>query len=320
MSSRDDLDDTGPGVGDASAEGGSAADRPAADRPAADRPAADRPAPTSPAASEKNALAVDASAEPERMTRKKPKTKPPKKPPQPAPRGFVEYFKTRHDPLTSLVLTIPVFLIYHLGILLIDLKNGVDFFSQITLELVEHRLAYMGVTVGIAAALIGVAWWLRRRGTIRPASMPWVLAESVVLAFVMMFTVGWATGQVFANQIGGVHLSPLEKLVLSAGAGFHEEVVFRVVLFAGTAWALMKWTKLGAHTRGKWIALVATAVGSSLVFSAVHYIGAFSDDFTFSSFFFRMLSGLFLCVVYRLRGFAVVVWTHFLYDVFVFFF
>ena len=31
---------------------------------------------------------------------------------------------TPYDPLTSLVLTIPVFLVYHLGILLVDMRNG----------------------------------------------------------------------------------------------------------------------------------------------------------------------------------------------------
>ena len=51
---------------------------------------------------------------------------------KPSSSRIVTYFRERHDPLTSLVLTVPVFLIYHLGILLIDIKNGVDLVSTLT--------------------------------------------------------------------------------------------------------------------------------------------------------------------------------------------
>jgi membrane protease YdiL (CAAX protease family) len=231
------------------------------------------------------------------------------------PRGFLGYLRHRHDPLTSLVLTVPVFLFYHLRILLIDLRNGVDLVSELTFALLEQSvLAYVGVTVGIAAALFGAGWWMRKSGRIRPARLLPVLGESAILAVVMMLTVGWATGQVFANQVGGRSLNVLEKLVMAAGAGFHEELVFRVGLFAGGMFLLTKTKKLG-----EWGAFAVAALASSLVFSAVHYVGSMSDDFTFVSFTFRTLAGLFLVGVYRLRGFAVAVYTHAIYDVLVFF-
>jgi primosomal protein N' (replication factor Y) len=65
-----------------------------------------------------------------------------------------------------------------------------------------------------------------------------VFGESVVLAVVMLFTVGWATQQIFDAQTGPHAMGPLEKLVMACGAGFHEELMFRVVLFAGGALAL----------------------------------------------------------------------------------
>jgi len=232
------------------------------------------------------------------------------------PRGFWAYLRHRHDPLTSLVLTVPIFLLYHLGILLIDLRNGVDLVSELTFALLEQSvLAYVGVTLGIAAALFGAGWWMRKSGRIRPARLLPVLGESAILAVLMMLTVGWATGQVFANQIGGRSLNVLEKLVMAAGAGFHEELVFRVGLFAGGVFLLTKTKRLG-----EWGAFAVAALASSLVFSAVHYVGSMSDDFTLVSFTFRTLAGLFLVGVYRLRGFAVAVYTHTLYDVLVFFF
>jgi membrane protease YdiL (CAAX protease family) len=230
-------------------------------------------------------------------------------------RGVIAYLKERHDPLTGLLLTIPVFLVYHLGILAIDLRNGVDLVSALTFALLEQSLlAYVGVTVGYAAAIALAVYLLRRRGSIKPAELLPVLGESVLLAVVMLFTVGWATQQLFSWQVGLPPMGPLEKLVMAAGAGFHEELVFRVVLFAGGALLLKQLTKL-SEAKALWIA----ALFSSIVFSAIHYIGPFGDDLQLVSFGFRFLAGLFLAAVYHFRGFAVAVYTHTIYDLIVFF-
>jgi hypothetical protein len=225
------------------------------------------------------------------------------------------YLRRRHDPLTSLVLTVPVFLTYHLGILFIDLRNGVDLLTGATLRLLEQSvLAYVALTVGIGAGLAAAAWFMRKKGHIRPTRLLPVIGESTVLSILMLVTVGWMTSQVFVNQIGGHALGPLEKLVLASGAGFHEELVFRVALFAGPVAMLNGW-RPGRETTH----LVVLAVASSLVFSAVHYVGDLGDPFRLTSFTFRVLTGLFLCAVYRLRGFAVAVYTHTMYDLLVFF-
>jgi len=225
------------------------------------------------------------------------------------------YFKRRHDPLTSLVLTVPVFLVYHLGILFIELRNGVDLLSGATFALLERSLwAYIAVTIGVALGLLIAAWFMRKKGHIHPTRLFPVLAESTGLAILMLVTVGWFTAQVFSNQVGGMAMGPVEKLVMASGAGFHEELVFRVGLFAGTAALLERW-----KPEKRTLIVLAAALGSSLVFSAVHYVGAFGDPFQLTSFTFRVLTGLFLCTVYQLRGFAVAVYTHTMYDLLVFF-
>jgi len=230
------------------------------------------------------------------------------------PQGLFEYLTHRHDPLTSLVLTVPVFLVYHLGILLMSVRNGVDVVSELTLALLDQsRLAYVGVTLGVAAGLFVAGWWLRRKGKIRPARLVPVLIESTVWAVVMMVTVGWATSSLVPAQAGPPPLGPIEKIVMYCGAGFHEELVFRVGFFAGGAWLLSRWRKLGE------LGAVAVAlVGSSLLFSLVHYVGGMADDLSLMSFTFRTLAGVFLALVYRFRGFAVAVYTHTFYDVFFF--
>lgn len=229
-------------------------------------------------------------------------------------KGIVAYLRHRHDPLTSLVLTVPVFLVYHLGILLIDLRNGVDLFTEATLELLQRSaLGYIGLTVAIAVGLFAAGWYLRRKGSVHPTKLGPVLVESVILAVLMMLTVGWTTHQLLPGQAGPTPMNAIEKIVMAAGAGFHEELVFRVGLFAGGAWLLSR-----RFSRKR--AVIIAFVASSLLFSAVHYIGPLADDFTVASFLFRVLAGAFLAAVYHFRGFAVAVYTHALYDVMVFFF
>ena len=102
---------------------------------------------------------------------------------------------------------------------------------------------------------------------------------------------------------------------MAAGAGFHEELVFRVGLFGGGAWLLHRFASL-SNVKAAWIA----AVVSSIAFSAIHYLGPLGDSFQLVSFVFRMLAGLYLVAVYRFRGFAVAVYTHAIYDLLIFFF
>jgi len=244
------------------------------------------------------------------------KASPPEKSPTEKPSRLRGWLTHRHDPLTSLLLTVPVFLTYHLGILVMDLRNGVDLVSGLTFRLLEHSLlAYLGVTLGYVLAIGLAVWILRRKGKIKPAELLPVLGESVVLAVIMSFSVGWATANLFDFQAGPMAMGPLEKLVMSAGAGFHEELVFRVLLFGGGTWLLQKAMKEKSALKPA----LLMAVFSSLVFSAIHYVGPFGDPFSLQTFVFRALAGLFLAGVYRWRGFAVAVYTHAIYDLIVFF-
>jgi hypothetical protein len=226
-----------------------------------------------------------------------------------------DHLRRRHDPLTSLVLTVPVFLVYHLGILLVSRRNGVDWVSELTLELLDRSVgAYVAVTLAYAAGLLVAGLWLRGRAQVHPSALGPVLLESLVWGLLLMLTVGWATQSIFATQVGPPPMGPLTKVVMAAGAGFHEELVFRVGLFAGGSHLLRLWTRLRAPT-----ILAVAAIGSSLLFAAVHYAGPLGDPFGLPSFTFRFLAGLFLTAVYRFRGFAVAVYSHTLYDLLVFF-
>jgi hypothetical protein len=231
-----------------------------------------------------------------------------------AMRRGVDALITPYDPLTSLVLVIPVFLVYHLGLLLVDLRNGADLVTGAVVGLLhESVLGYVCLTLAVALGLFAAGTRLRRGHEIDRRALVTVVSESAIWAGMMMIVVGGVVARLFRAQIGGVTMGPIERVVMAAGAGFHEELLFRVILFAGGAWVLR-------HATGsKGSAELIMAPIAAAVFSAAHYVGPFGDPFQLASFTFRFLAGLWFTLVFRLRGFAVAVYTHALYDLFVFF-
>lgn len=230
-------------------------------------------------------------------------------------RRSIDTLTTPYDPLTSLVLTIPVFLVYHLGILIGEHRNGADLVTGAVAELLDRSLVgYVCLTLAVALGLFAAGTRLRRGHEIDRRALVAVISESAIWAGLMTIVVGGVVARVFDTQIGGMTLGPLDRVVMAAGAGFHEELLFRVILFGGGAWLVRQAT--GSRTYAELI--VAPIVAT--LFSAAHYIGPFGDPFQLASFTFRFLAGLWFTLVFRLRGFAVAVYTHTLYDLFVFFF
>jgi hypothetical protein len=241
-----------------------------------------------------------------------------------APRGPLarvsHYFRTRVDPLTSLFLVLPLFLVYQLGVLARMQcgpagcnwqGNGVDFLTANLLEATQGSLAtFAAIAVGVTVVLAGAILWARRRARLHPRLFVPVVLESALYASL----VGPAVAAT-QHAVGlGARASRdfVGNVVSSFGAGLHEELVFRAGLFAGGAFALRK---LGMKPLTA--TLVAAAV-SAVLFSAVHHLGALGEPFTVGAFVFRILAGLAFTLVYRVRGFAIAAWTHALYDVWVF--
>jgi hypothetical protein len=238
--------------------------------------------------------------------------------PAPASGTLREHFAARIDPLTSAILVFPLFLVYQLGILTSRGINGVDFVTTALVDLCERDLA--NYLVCLAAMLVGYAALLvllRRGGRFSPGSFLGVLAESTfyaltmgtLIVFVMNEAIEFFPG--LAAGGGAKRRSFVEIIVISAGAGLHEELVFRLVGLGGLAWLLTGVT-------GEKRAFVAALCISALTFSLAHHVGPHGEPFAFDAFVYRALAGVFFGVVYHARGLAVAVWSHALYDVYVF--
>ena len=220
--------------------------------------------------------------------------------------------------LTSLILVFPLFLIYQIGVLFtLPMLNGADFVT--TLLISSLGLTLKGYLLFLAAVVVvfalAVALLKRKQHFNGRVFLPVVL-ESILYALTMgSFIVLLMTkilGFPSNLAVGLPEKGLLTRLVMSLGAGVYEETVFRLGLLGGSIAAFEK--LLGMS---RWAAVLGGFVFSSTVFSFVHYLPPTGDAFSFGSFTFRVLAGIVFGVLYKVRGFAVAVYTHAFYDIFV---
>lgn len=238
--------------------------------------------------------------------------------------ALVRHLAGRVDPLTSAILVFPLFLVYQLGILTGRGQNGVDFVTSALIEVSKRDLGnYLVILTGMLLAYAAILIILRRFGSFDPRAFVPVLLESGFYAATMGTLILYALRQMLpglpglfiqpdptAPTLAVSSAGPLDILVISAGAGLHEELIFRVVAMGGLAWLL-------AGITGRRTAWLLALVLSSVLFSLAHHVGPMGEPFTFMAFAYRILAGAFFALVYQVRGFAVAAWTHALYDVYV---
>jgi hypothetical protein len=227
----------------------------------------------------------------------------------------------------ELALTLPVFLAYQLGVVFLNVRNATDVVTSRLLELSHgDRLTYLGLTGAIGLVMIAVFGALGRGQGLSARKLIQIAIEGAAYAIAMGAATSWLVGKMFASAPPPPRGDPFSGLVMSLGAGFYEELAFRVVFF-GFGAKLLVWLfarqKVGLVTKAPplrfdaILLMIAWALVSSAVFSGVHYLGVLGDAFDVRSFAARAVLGLALTLVYAMRGFAAAVWTHALYDVWV---
>ncbi|HEY6727471.1 MAG TPA: CPBP family intramembrane glutamic endopeptidase [Polyangiaceae bacterium] len=234
-------------------------------------------------------------------------------------------WKEASGPWTDLGLTLPIFVGYHLGVVLLPVRNAADL---VTFELItlanNNMFAYSALTLAIAAVYVGVLWVAGRGRALRWERFVWIGIEGIVYAFTMRLIAANVVGNLGLTSLVGPTGVPLARgidsgfagLVMSFGAGFYEEVMFRVVLFGLGARLLIYLFPIPVPAK-RFVVKVTWAVVTAAIFSGWHYVGPMGDDFDLLSFVFRWVCGIVFCFIYWFRGFAPAVWTHALYDVWV---
>jgi membrane protease YdiL (CAAX protease family) len=236
------------------------------------------------------------------------------------PRG-----KVAHDPknlLTSLVLVFPLFLIYQIGVLFtLPVLNGADF---LTVFLFRHlglsQGSYLAYTFAVTVAFAIAVAVLRHKQRFDPKLIVPVLVESAIYALTMgsliVFVMTRALG-ISPQLAGGGGFVAQQgfgtRIVMSLGAGVYEETVFRLGILSGL---VVLFDRVFGLRR--WLAFVFALLLSAALFSAMHHIPPYGDPLHAGIFTFRVLAGICFGLLFWYRGFAIAVYTHALYDLYVF--
>ena len=233
-------------------------------------------------------------------------------------------FTSKPGAWTELALTLPVFLAYQLGVVFLDVRNATDVVTARILDFAHgDRLTYLEVTSGVGLTTIAAFALLGRGQVLRFGKVAQMAIEGTAYAIAMGAGTSWVVGKIFAGVHVPVVTGVFSGIVMSLGAGFYEELAFRVLLFGvgGKAllWMLLR-QRIGLVSSGPrlgfraFVIMALWAICSAAAFRAMHYWGALGDAFDLRSFVARSVLGLVLTVVYAMRGFAAAVWTHALYD------
>lgn len=242
---------------------------------------------------------------------------------------FSRYWREARSPRYSLTFAFPLLLLYEVLAFALSrgevsgVRNGADVLLKSLFITFGGRT---GLTV-FGALLVGggtVLIWrdYRKAARIEPRYFPWMTLEAIVYALAFGMVAGTLTVMLLPGMALVGAASPLAvgaatgfslptQLMISLGAGIYEELLFRVILVGGLAWAGSSVLGLSRTLAGAFAALLG-----ALIFAAFHYIGPYADPLDLGSFTFRAVAGILFSGLYLLRGFGITAWTHALYDVF----
>ena len=226
------------------------------------------------------------------------------------------YWVETHTPLYSFIFTMPLFLIYEIGVFTIStsnlplLRNGADVLMRQIMEV----FGIYGVYGFSGTFLFGfIIAFLRQKNSLMTSSIKGeylltMLFESIGWAIVLTISMIWFPYLLMAGKDGIL----IQQFVLAIGAGIYEEFVFRVILITGMIYVLgfvFQWSDLAKKVGAVFI--------SAILFSIFHFIGPYGDSPQIDLFSIRLMAGLILGAIYVIRGFGVAAYTHTIYDLFV---
>lgn len=231
-----------------------------------------------------------------------------------------DYWLETHQPLVCLAFVLPLLIWYDVSMILHPdtIRSGVD-------RLIQAILSPIGqMSIGVmsllcAGSLLFLHHQQKQSRPFQLRAVFWIAIESIALAAILFLACDalllYLNGQRPQPLAGLATLfsDPQQygKLLTCVGAGIHEEFVFRLLLFG----SLYHW--LSHSSDSKNIALIVTSIAVSILFAVAHcdVVNPEGYPFEVSTFLFRFLASIFLCVLFRFRGIAVVVGVHAVFDI-----
>jgi len=225
------------------------------------------------------------------------------------------YFSASRNPWFSLAVSVPLLLLYNIGLLMPGntTGNAVDLLSRLVLPFIGLRGFLVVNAVLVLGSIVLMAVLIKRK-QFRPLYYFLLCVEGLVWGLVIGFgvTLLLKHASIGLGTIG--HMSVPQAISCAAGAGYWEELVFRLLL-VGVPISLVSRVGKASGARVAIVTAVAILL-SSLAFSLAHYIGQTETPDAYS-FLYRALSGAVFAAIFLWRGFGVAAYSHFLYDVWV---
>ena len=230
-----------------------------------------------------------------------------------SPKGESYLLQSRR-PLAALVFVLPLIAVYEIGTYWFHIDpSGTTERRIVAFSWIRQAFAQLGATgplLAPAAAvgmLLGWHIFARHPWRVRPTVPVAMAGESGLLCLPLLLLVGLITGTHLLTSIQADDLAGL--VVLGIGAGVYEELLFRLVGFALLHAILVDLLKAPTG-----IALALTVAITSVLFAAYHHVGG-GEPFTITAMAFRTAAGVWLGVVFAMRGFGLAAGAHAAYDV-----
>ena len=260
----------------------------------------------------------------------------------PAVQPHQAYLDASRAPLTGLVFTLPLFVVYHAGLWLnhSGWRNAAD-------DLIAKGLSWLGVGAPFISFIFVVFCFLvaqQAAGTVwrRPRfdTLFWMALESVFFAL-PVFLLSRATrfvtrdldlrwlleavenvapgaggpagmAEAAADVVSAESASWarfLADVSLCSGAGVYEEFLFRMLLLGLLLWGFRWWMGPGRPGTFLWPVLL-----QALLFAAFHHLPGSEEPLVWSVFAFRVVAGVYFAYLYLERGFGIAAGAHAGYD------
>ena len=224
----------------------------------------------------------------------------------------IGYFEVSQRPMAALALLVPLVALYEIGTLAAGPTLHGEASRVVAFHLLEMFFSILGAASfhlpALAVVAVLIAWHVACRDpwTIHLPTTLAMALESIVLALPLLM---------LSRLVGPIPFASTQpaqwgdEIILSIGAGIYEELLFRLILISLLGMALVDFARMRRST-GYAIAVVL----SSLLFAAHHYAPLTTEPFAMGSFAFRAVAGLYLSLVFVLRGFGLAVGCHAAYD------
>ena len=228
----------------------------------------------------------------------------------------MSYFIQTRSSFYSFLFTIPLFIIYEIGIIflsrddIIVVRNGADFLMRAILESFGILGLYGLGAIFLIGFVVTYIFFIKGKNysDIRTEYLFVMVFESVVWAILLYILLS----KFMVLLMIPIGKAILQQVILAVGAGIYEEFLFRVLLISGLSSIIgfvFLWEEKGSN--------IAALIIAAAIFSGFHFMGDYGDYFTMELFLLRFFAGVILGVLYYTRGFGITAYAHSIYDLIV---